>query len=544
MAIHAGQMRRYTTTGLRPRGPPGALLRGHSCAGRAGTASGNSCRDERTHVYRVEGTGSVPGPALPRPTESSSPWGQTACHKNCVRQKPVIGLDVCRLGYYKGDNVLLESLPTATCREQRKRRSLYQWGITVMKTEGSSTHSTRGRGGALRHDHGVLLVMLLVLGWLYSDAKAAPVRSPWLQAPVDGFYRVRRPIDIIDLADPVNAAALWNQNIVQDNDIDMRGIPLIINAADPAGGPAIAGTQIGGWDPVAGVFRAFTGTYDGQGYTIRNLVITGDGNGATGQDVADGLFGYVNGPAGAWPNAVISNLILESPTITGSATDVGGLVGYLQTGTIFQCCVLGGQITAGGAGVNAGTGSLVGFMNSTLVAGDAPVVWQCFTTCNVTGPTNVGGLVGRMLGAGSLVLDSFASNHTVTGEGTPFPPNGNPNLGGLVGLNVGGAISSCYADCLAPITPDGNVNFSFVGALVGSWFWGFVFVVPNFCDSTDAAVAVAGGFIPAGVANAVAPALLQAPGTYTGWNFGWGWGSVWSPPVPTVQEPRLLWRPF
>jgi hypothetical protein len=472
-----------------------------------------------------------------------------------------MGLDGCRLGYYKGDNVLLESLPTATCREQRKRRSLYQWGTTAMKTQGSATHSPRIRGGAILHRYLLLISILLTLFLLCEPVLAmGPTNGGAARYTIEGpgLIGISQPAHLIDLMDPVNLGAVAGATINLRANINMATFPLTLNAPDPINpAAAILGVQIGNST------TPFTGTFIGNGFVIRNLTITGDGDRiipirlpailVPQVDNTDGLFGVVRRPLGVWPSTAISNLILESPLITGYATDVGGLVGRLEQGGVVQCCIYGpGQITASGTAVNQGVGGLVGYIDSTAVPGPA-TVWQCFTTCNVTGPTNVGGLVGRMDDGGganlAFVLDSYAADHLVAGSGTPFPglltP---PNIGGLVGLNNQGAIARCYADCLAPITVDSGVPGSTVGALVGNWVWNF-FVpgVPNYCDGTDDIVAppaqaVGAGSPPPALAVALAStAALQTPANYVGW--GWGWGAVWSPPVLGIQRPKLLWRP-
>ena len=71
----------------------------------------------------------------------------------------------------------------------------------------------------------------------------------------------------------------------------------------------------------------FTGTFDGQGHTIKGLKY----------DVSDkgevGLFSQTD-------NATIKNLIIEGAHFNGNA-NVGGIVGKMYRTTITDCAVLG-----------------------------------------------------------------------------------------------------------------------------------------------------------------------------------------------------------
>ena len=102
-----------------------------------------------------------------------------------------------------------------------------------------------------------------------------------------------------------------------------------------------------GFVPVGNGTNAFTGNFNGAGYTISQLAINLPGT----SDV--GLFGYA-----ALGSNAISNLNLTVNNITGN-TYVGGLVGWLNSGTVSNCSVTvnsGRTVTASNSAAVARSG--------------------------------------------------------------------------------------------------------------------------------------------------------------------------------------------
>ena len=149
-----------------------------------------------------------------------------------------------------------------------------------------------------------------------------------------------------------------------------------------------------GWHPIigAGGNPPFTGTFDGQGYEIRDLFINLPGIGYVGlfSIVGEGGriedIGVVN--ANVTSTAYIGSLVgvnlgtVSNSYSTGSVTgniSVGGLVGS-NTGTVSN------SYSTGNVTSDYGAGGLVGANNGTLS--------NSYSTGNVTGNSSVGGLVG------------------------------------------------------------------------------------------------------------------------------------------------------
>jgi uncharacterized repeat protein (TIGR02543 family) len=216
--------------------------------------------------------------------------------------------------------------------------------------------------------------------------------------------------------------------------------------------------QGAGWQPIGTEDAWFTGSFDGQGYEIRDLFID-----RAGEDLV-GLFGYID------EEGVIANIGVVNATVAGNF-GVGGLVGdtvgnvtnCYATGSVTGNSWVGGLIGANGGDVGnchftgsaTGTGtseqwgSTVGGLVGFNSGGDATVN-NCYSKGSVTGYGKcVGGLIG--VSGGATVTESYSTS-SVTGYSLA--------VGGLVGSAGAGNITESYAT--------GNVaGTSYVGGLVG-----------------------------------------------------------------------------
>jgi hypothetical protein len=197
-----------------------------------------------------------------------------------------------------------------------------------------------------------------------------------------------------------------------------------------------------GWEPIEysipdGHLIGLVGTFDGQGYEIRDLFIT-----RPDEDHV-GLFSTVGEIYGG---GVIKDIGLVNATVCGKDR-VGGLVGH-NDGVVSNSYFTGsvtseGSYVGGLVGINRATvsdsyftgaltgdecvGGVVGWNSGGTVSGSN-------STGSVTGHSTVGGLVGDN-GSFSTVSKSYSSS-SVTGEGI---------VGGLVGHSgYAGTLSDCY----------------------------------------------------------------------------------------------------
>ena len=148
----------------------------------------------------------------------------------------------------------------------------------------------------------------------------------------------------------------------------------------------ITATATGSWDSGAGFSfigtnaTNFSGNYDGNTYSIEGLSIN------RGSTNYCGMFGQIES------GSLISNVNLTDMDITG-AQSTGGLVGYIESGSVSNCSSSGS--VNGSNYVGGITGQIA---NGTISC--------CSSIASVSGSGNyVGGIIGFL---GSAIDNSFA----------------------------------------------------------------------------------------------------------------------------------------
>jgi hypothetical protein len=196
-----------------------------------------------------------------------------------------------------------------------------------------------------------------------------------------------------------------------------------------------------GWDPIGTSDEPFTGTFDGQGYAIEDLVINRPDRDKIG------LFGAAN-------NAIIDNLGVVNATVMGHSY-VGGLVGMMEKGSMDNCYFAGNVTGESPPGVYEYRSLNVGGLLGEITEG---TVSNCHFSGNVTGFTSVGGLVGWKGGDPPWVgnvSNSYSSSNVYGAE----------EVGGLIGYNRGDVSDSYFTGNVTVLCCAG-------GGLVGNNQWG------------------------------------------------------------------------
>ncbi len=177
------------------------------------------------------------------------------------------------------------------------------------------------------------------------------------------------------------------------------------------------------WTPIGNATRtatgdydysnAFSGKFDGGGYTIKGININLD-NSSCSDLLTVGLFGSLS------RDGQISNVNLENVKINGtnSATDYIGLLTGFNPGSVENCNVKG--------------------------------------TISVSGPTYIGGVMGENIGSAENVSSDI--NITVSGS-KPY------NVGGITGRTTGGQLSK--VDVLGTIKVESSYSV-YVGGVAGN----------------------------------------------------------------------------
>ena len=281
--------------------------------------------------------------------------------------------------------------------------------------------------------------------------------------------------------DSAEALAAINENLsghfVLTADIDLAGAEWTpIGAFVPGGGEE---------GEVPDMTAAFTGTFDGQGHTIRNLKIDQP------ESWAVGLFGCI-------AEAGIGGFTLENASVDGMmmAADV---VGYTYCSTVSDVTLLNGTVTAhyaemGAEGMyggiaGAGMGSLItgcdaqaavvipdGTANAGIVGGGLEMtsVVNCTATGSVTagnGCYGIGGISGCGFAAERFSGLTVRNVILTVGDGCRW-------IGGITGYAGGypveelGMPVTVFSDCLAQnVTVSAGADAEGIGDIVGSGFY-------------------------------------------------------------------------
>lgn len=210
------------------------------------------------------------------------------------------------------------------------------------------------------------------------------------------------------------------------------------------------------WTPAGTSTDAFKGTFDGQGYTIRNLKISGLDN-----STIVGLFGRLNGTvrnlvidgadishtsdgnggigvvAGSIYNTgLIENVTVRNANIAGNRW-TGGIVGYIY-GSVKDCSVSNIEITlipdklTGNYDNGDKAGGIVG-MSASDNGGE--VTGNTAVNVTIKGYRDLGGIAGAA--NGSALKNNSASNITITvDQVTGWYGDETANAGILLGRNL------------------------------------------------------------------------------------------------------------
>ena len=185
------------------------------------------------------------------------------------------------------------------------------------------------------------------------------------------------------------------------NDIDLSSVCNETNPWTPIGN---GGGTSGG--------NTFEGSFDGQGHSVKNLYVTGNGNA--------GLFGYVS------TEGTVKNL-----GVSGTSTSTsGGGVAAINFGSI-ENCSSGVIVTATGSN-NVYVGGVVDQNHGSVT--------NCYNTGNITVTGN-----NNDVYVGGVVAQNYSNVTNCYNTGTiTVTDSGSSCVGGAVGENDDGSVTNCY----------------------------------------------------------------------------------------------------
>ena len=203
----------------------------------------------------------------------------------------------------------------------------------------------------------------------------------------------------------------------------------------------VSGKDFIPWTPIGKSVSdadAYTGTFDGKGYTISGLYIDKTSS------YYVGLFGCIGA------NGKISNVgVLDS--YFQFIADGGGVCG-VNYGELQKCS---NSSTVSGTGDNAqNVGGVCGYNSGTIKS--------CYNTASVSGQYYVGGVCGNNKGVTSTITNCF-NEGTVSGTGD--------SVGGVCGLSYG-TIKSCYntASVSGQYSVGGVCGYNYDGTITNCYY--------------------------------------------------------------------------
>jgi len=274
----------------------------------------------------------------------------------------------------------------------------------------------------------------------------------------------------------------WGSCFIQTANIDASGTE---NWNDGAG-----------FSPIGKSATKFTGTYNGQEFTISYLYIDRSSN--------LGLFGYSD-------NGSIQNISLINVNIVGSSDNIGGISGYCNSMTISNCDVTG---TISGSNY---IGGICGFTNRSSTD-------NCYSSGSISAVNSAGGIIGgygddykeddtsfinnchsnaivnvTVNSAGGM-LGYTTEPFTITNSSFSGHVTGDSNVGGIVGYTYSTmTITNSYCSGIVTGRLDaGNLD---VGGIVGNICSTTTTITNSYCSGDVTGNLEVGGIVGGSTAD-------------------------------------------
>lgn len=178
--------------------------------------------------------------------------------------------------------------------------------------------------------------------------------------------------------------------------------------------------------------KSLNGTFEGNGYTISNLTLSGEAeNGWDAPNVGLGLIAQLNGS--------VQNLKMENVQISSNSTRkiyAGAIVGMIEAANAsITNCAATGSITLPENSSGNYAGGMIGMITGSVDANASVVIKNCVSDITVSSGTYPGGVLGKLEGSyASLELQGCA----VLGNVNITSSNGTG--AGIIGLTYGNVL--------------------------------------------------------------------------------------------------------
>ncbi len=239
------------------------------------------------------------------------------------------------------------------------------------------------------------------------------------------------------------------------------------------------------WAPIGNSSGAYSGTFDGAGYTVSNLYISSASD-------SQALFGYVN-------NSTISNLTVKG-SVTSTGSNAAGIAANAMGSNFTGCrneAAVSGKSYVGGIAGNAPSASFSGCVNTGAVSGQTSYAGgiagtgKSFSGCSNSGVISgtaqyTGGIVGSTNVSANVTLTNCENTAAITGAGY---------VGGIAGYLASG--TSCKFT-VTGCANSGTVTCAYVGTAGNAV--GGLFGYANIAASSNAS-AIAGSYSTGAVSD-------------------------------------------
>lgn len=221
------------------------------------------------------------------------------------------------------------------------------------------------------------------------------------------------------------------------------------------------------WTPVGTYAAPFVGTFDGNGYSLKNLNIFYDKQDA-GETIGFfytycGLFGVTDGAK--IKNVKFENVKIESASTVEFRVMYAGAVAGLALNSEITNCSVTGEITSKSLRFISASGAIAGQTKRTSIT-------DCSTNATVTvqessNRAEAGGLVGNTA-VGTVITNCYSEGPVLA-----YSDIGIAYSGGLIGYASATTVTKCYsksnvtAEITSSAPTEGKVGAAYAGGLVG-----------------------------------------------------------------------------
>lgn len=243
---------------------------------------------------------------------------------------------------------------------------------------------------------------------------------------------------------------------------DLYGFAQLVNSGNTFSGKTVKlGESVDlknqEWTPIGTKANSFKGSFDGNGKTVKNLVINGsmDYDGGTGMSYV-GLFGYVNN------GGYIKNITIENVDVSGCLY-VGAIVGRVYIGDEIENCHVKGNIKVDGywyVGGLAGRYEYADGIRNCSVAGaedGASYIKADVTLNSDQDGSYVGGIVGFVAEGAFDITNCSVANVAISGC---------TRIGGITGLAHYGNLVE--GNSVSNVTVTSNTDTDMIGLIAGA----------------------------------------------------------------------------